>query len=208
MIKESRLNIAGFTLIEILVALLIFAILSVITVVGLRSMIRSHHHLDKVDQQLQQVMSAMTVLRRDITQTITRPITSSTGTGLIPAFQSTSTTAFEFTRAGYTNPFMIAPRSTMQRVGYEFKNHKLIRITWPVLDRAPDTQPTQRVLLNHVDNMTINFVDDKGQQQESWSTQTNVQAIPRAVILMMHIKGMGELKGIFPIDGRGTYVAP
>src|SRR3989338_4904860 len=67
--KKNR----GFTLIEIIVALFIFAIVGVLAAMSLNTMIRAHKRLDVADSHLLQLEISMTMMRRDIAQIIDRP---------------------------------------------------------------------------------------------------------------------------------------
>ncbi len=194
------MKINGFTLIEILIALLIFAILSAVAAVGLRSVIHTHQKMKIIDREFEQIQTAATFMRRDFSQIIQRSISSESGAEL-PALVITSTHYLEFTSAGYSNPNAVENRSTLRRVAYEWENGKLVRLTWPVLDRPPRVVPERRVLLNHVTGMTLMYVNDQGQLVNVWA----MAHFPRAIVLALTLSRFGVWEGVFPISARGFY---
>lgn len=205
-----RHNARGFTLIEILVALLIFAIMGVLAAMSLRSMIRTHSMLKKSDASLTQLQIAMTLMRRDIVQVIDRPIIDSDGTAEA-AFIGSGSNQIVFTRTGLQNPLNISMQSNMQRVGYVLEGDKLIRLTWNVLDQPPRAEPEKQVLLNHVQSLQWQFLTDKNQLVSSWPPaqgsnlkMQNQSSLPKVVEMVMQIENQGTLQGIFPIPARGV----
>jgi general secretion pathway protein J len=203
--KKSR----GFTLIEILVALLIFAIMGVLAALSLHSIIRSHEQLKKADHELLQLQITMTLLRRDISEVINRPIRNQDDEQE-PAFLSQSGTRITFTRTGLMNPFNDSRQSNMQRVGYALEGNNLVRLTWGALDQPPKSVPESQTLLSNVASLQWQFVADNGSTSQSWppSTGSNMQTenspLPKAVLVVMHIKNEGVLQGVFPIPARGV----
>ncbi len=205
-----RPNSRGFTLIEILIALVIFAIMGVLAAMSLQSMIRTHSMLKKSDASLTQLQIAITLMRRDIIQVIDRPIIDSDGTSEA-AFVGTGGNQIVFTRTGLQNPLNISMQSNMQRVGYVLEGDKLIRLTWDVLDQPPRAEPEKQVLLNHVQSLQWQFLTDKNQLVSTWPPaqgsnlkMQNQSSLPKVVEMVMHIENQGVVQGIFPIPARGV----
>ncbi len=198
---------SGFTLLEILIALAIFAVISVITAIGLRSVINTHRHVEKVDQRLRELVTATTIMRRDFSQMINRPVLDTSGVAL-PALLISSKTEIQFTHAGFTNPMGMLRRSSLQRVAYSFSGHKIYRTTWRVLDRAPDTKSYSKVLLDHVKNMHLSYVNNQGQIVEVWSNNDghDNKGMPKAIIIKITLQKMGRISLVIPIRGRGNVI--
>lgn len=192
-------NSAGFTLIEILIALAIFAVLAVVSAVGLHSLIKTHEKLQSHDAELRELFTAVTLIRRDVSQLVQREVADTSGSRL-PALLVPNRFSFEFTRLGYVNPEATLKRSTLQRVAYVFDKSSLYRLTWPVIDRAPKTSADKRIILTNISYFRLNFVDDKGLQTEAWADNYH---LPRAIILNITFEKLGEMQLILPIVGRG-----
>ncbi len=201
----------GFTLIEILVALFVFAILATITTLGLRRIINVHHLTEQKVRQLQQLQISMTLLQRDVLQMVDRPILDIDGSQL-PALQAAGN-GIEFTTGNQMSPANTQPprHSNLQRVRYSIVNNNLVRTIWPVLDRASNTKALQRILMNGVTSMQIQFIDHRGNTVNSWSlgsggassnsntsnTSNNTQNYPRAISIRIKIKDLGSVARVF-----------
>ena len=190
-------KISGFTLLEILVALMIFAIMGVLAAASLHTIIRVHRSLKIADHNVMQLMTMMTLVRRDISEVIDRPILDDTGNVAPPFFGSD--TQMEFTRTGLLNPFGVSRASNMQRIGYQLKGDKLVRLTWDSLDQAPHAQPEVLVLLDHVQSLKWQFITKNGQTSPVWPVPQHKQSLqhtnnttappplPNAVLMVMHV---------------------
>lgn len=215
----------GFTLIEILVALFIFAIMGVLAAKSLQDIIRVHNHLKARDRQTMEVIMTMTLLRRDMNNAIDRPVLNADGQKS-GAFLG-SGNAITFTRAGILNPFDKSRQSNMMRMEYELDGDKFVRLTWSVLDAVPDTKPAKQVLLNDVSDISWQFIASNGKKASSWpmpkqnnsdAQQQDIQTqqatqimpiapLPKAAMMVMHLKNQGVITGVFPIPGEGVKLA-
>lgn len=205
MLKKHK----GFTLIEILIALMIFAIVGVMAAMSLQSMIRTHKRLAKSDAQLLQLQITMTLLRRDMMNVINRSVRDADGYS-VPAFSATGLSGITFTRTGLSNPFNISQQSNMQRVSYQLVGDKLVRFTWDSLDEPPKANPEKQVLLDNVESLQWQFVADHNQTSSLWPPATGSRMqqenapLPKAVLLVMYLKNAGVIQGVFPIPARGV----
>jgi general secretion pathway protein J len=196
---------AGFTLIEILIALMIFAIMGVLAAMSLHTIIRAQAKLKKADHALLQLQITMTLLRRDISQVIDRKVRD--GAAVEPAFAG-SGSGIAFTRTGLFDPFNTGKQSNMQRVGYVLRDGDLMRLTGNVLDALPYEKPASKILLQGVESITWQFIARDGRKSFSWPTNTSAHApldLPKVVLMVMHLKQAGVVQGVFPIPARGAY---
>jgi len=112
---------SGFTLLELLVALAIFALLSVMAYAGLSTVLTANQVLETNMERLTEIQRSVTFLSRDIRQTVDRTIRDTYGDNKQPLigaseFDTLGTPVIELTRTGYANP-LGAKRSFLQRVG-------------------------------------------------------------------------------------------
>ncbi|MCX7125332.1 MAG: type II secretion system minor pseudopilin GspJ [Gammaproteobacteria bacterium] len=208
---------SGFTLIEILIALMIFAIMGVLAAMSLHSIINTHEKLKKSDAEIMQLQMAITLMRRDIMQVIDRKIQVSGGTEE-PAFM-TSMGGIAFTRAGLFNPLNISQQSNMQRVGYALQGGNLVRLTWDVLDQAPKSTSEAQILLKGVRSIEWQFIDSNGKKSTIWppseTTTTSIAGqpavpilpLPVVVLMVMHLDNDNVIQGVFPVPSRGSDAA-
>ena len=100
----------GFTLIELMIALAIFAVLSAMTYGGLRAVLNARNQSDQQAERLATLQTALVIMGRDIEQATPRSIRD-VGNGGQPAMMgggnntaSVSGSMLEFTRTGWRNP--------------------------------------------------------------------------------------------------------
>lgn len=159
----------GFTLLEMLVAVAVFAVVATLAYGGLLTISRQKIGIDDTQTRLAEVRLAVSLLERDITQLRARPVREAFQGDLLPAFRGgvSGLTALEFTRGGWRNPAGL-PRASLQRVAWAVEGDELVRYRWPVLDQAQDTQPIRTVVLEGLLGLSLRFIDSQGEPQDQW----------------------------------------
>ena len=169
----------AFTLIEIMVAVAIFAVMSVMAWGALgRSLSDAEMLTDRMDR-LQAVQRTVRFLVTDISQTAPRSVRNELGDTQLPAIMSSLTGAYalELTHGGWNNPAGL-PRGTQQRSAYRLEEDELVRYHWNVLDRTYSNEPVATILLDDVESLFFLFYDDNGTSSESWPPRNAVGAAP------------------------------
>ena len=156
----------GFTLVEILTALAIFGVIGVLATRIVAGMIELGAATREHAEALADLQRAMGIVERDIEQFTDRTIRDELGDPL-PAAIVTGVSLLELTRMGWQNPLR-APRAELQRVAYVLRDDKLVRLYWPVLDRAPDTRPVAQLLLDGVTDARFAVYDENGEKHGHW----------------------------------------
>lgn len=194
---QRQLNkLTGFTLFEILIALFIFSILSVLMIAGLRTVINAESGVEKNAVRFRQLQFALLILSRDIEQAVDRPIWNAS-TKEDPAFIGTPS-SFTFTHLGFANNFDGVAKSTMQRTQYLFQGDSLTRVTWPVLDRAPTTQTYQHALLSEVSEVRFEYLGEKNRFYPSWPLSVNPSmALPLAIRVYLSFSTWGKMSALY-----------
>ncbi|TAM09612.1 MAG: type II secretion system protein GspJ [Nevskiaceae bacterium] len=162
----------GFTLLEMIVVIGLFALVAAMAYGGLMAVMKTRAALEQRFDRMADLQKAYWLLRDDFQNGVARPILDENGV-LQPALRYIALEReVDFTRGGWTNPLRL-PRSTLRRVGYWWDSDKkaLMRRTWPVLDRAPQTQAVDTTLLTDVDGVMWQFLDGNAQWQGQWPTQ-------------------------------------
>ncbi len=187
---------AGFTLVELMVALAIFALISVAGVTLLRSGSDTQIAVKNRLEGLSRTNRLANALESDLAQAIARPVRDAAGQP-VPAFIQNDSdmpgALFGFVRAGWSN-FDDAPRAGLQRVAYILDNKSLRRAAWPMLDGAQPTEPA--VLTENVSAAQVRFRDDTGEWRRDWTAQ-DASAMPRAVELRLTVQGKPEQRMLF-----------
>jgi general secretion pathway protein J len=123
----------GFTLLEILVAMAIFAVIGVMAMGGYNELSQQSERVTANMKRVRAVQLTMMRFAQDFAEVEPRPVRSALGSNSEPALvaDARSQGLVQFTRAGWSNPAAIS-RSTLQRVAYRFENAKLYRDHWMV----------------------------------------------------------------------------
>lgn len=169
----------AFTLIEVLIALLIFAIIGVIAAIGLRHIMLVRQHLQKDDKRLSHLMMAVTYMRRDFSFMLPSSNIRTNDAGDVSFIRSGVVTV---------NP----NRSDLLSISYHVEHGKLIRASnaYPAIL----TQATlkEQTLLNHVQDWRVYFVDQHGHLLRNWLQ--NSQTPPLGVIVKFNVEKMGQMQ--------------
>lgn len=198
----------GFTLLELLVALAIFAVLATLAYSGLKAMVDARQQVTAEAESLTRLQIAFTLIERDLEQAAARPIRDEFGERQ-PAFVSFSglDQVLELTRGGWSNP-VGRLRSSEQRVAYRLDDDRLLRAAWSDLDRLPDSKPVVQVILVGVDSLKVEFLDDQDKWLDHWpprnmdeKKQKEQVLLPRAVAFSLEIARVGNMKRIFLVMG-------
>jgi general secretion pathway protein J len=194
----------GFTLLELMIASIIFAIMAVMAYGGLDNVISNSQSSKQSLQRLQQIQQSVSILNRDFGQIIPRPIRDEFGNPqpYLTAGNNIDNLV-EFTRGGRVNPGGLL-RSTLLRVAYQFDDETLVRLQWPQLDRTQEQEPKKTTLIDKVEKITIRFLDGEGEWQEQWpplNTATGVTSPhPLAIEILLQLKDWGEIRRLYKID--------
>ena len=200
---------AGFTLLELLVAMAIFALLSVMAYAGLSTVLNANQILDTNMQRLSEVQRSVTLLSRDIRQTINRAIRDTYGDPKQPligasAFDTLGTPVIELTRTGYANP-LGTKRSFLQRVAYRVEEETLYRDSWRVLDQAQDSEADALAICYEVQSLTLRYLDQENTWHEQWppsDPEFQGAALPQAVEVSLELTDWGKIIRLLPLAGR------
>ncbi|MEG1680601.1 MAG: type II secretion system minor pseudopilin GspJ [Stenotrophomonas sp.] len=190
---KQRAN-AGFTLLEVLVAVAIFALIGIASHRLLVSAIRVDTQTREQEQQLRQLLRAMNSLERDVEQAVARPVLVS-GSSEEPAFRSDPDgQGLQWTRAGWSNP-QAAPRAQLQRVHWRREGTNLLREYWPVLDRADDSAAQRQQVLQNISALQWRYLDRQGIWRMQWQG-TDTQPLPRALEMRIEHPRFGALRRV------------
>ncbi len=189
----------GFTLLEILIAIAIFAIIASITSSILYQTLQVKENSTEQISKINELQLALSILTQDIKQIIERPIRGNK-MHLFPSFIGQND-YLEFTRGGNTNPNAYENRSTLIRVAYLCKNRKLIRRIWSELD-TPDRERYQNtVILKDLKKCEFAYVGMHQNIMPTWyqyTTKRNNEDItnplPEAVQLILNQEHLGLIK--------------
>ena len=192
----------GFSLIELLVALAVFAALAAAAYGGLSGIARTRGALVERQDRLAAIVRAVSMFERDLRQAVSRPVRDNARGQQVPALAGAGD-RIELTRLGFANP-RAEPRSNLERVVYVTDARKLMRGRYAVLDRAPNSTPAMTVLLADVDGLRMRYLGTDGVWRDNWpppsdDVQAAVTQMPRAVEFRIGTTDTGELRRVIEL---------
>lgn len=195
----------AFTLIEVLVAMAVFAVLAGFAYSTLGQTLLSAEILNERMDRLQALQRTMRHLTDDLQQLAPRPIRDELGDNLRPALDTgfQSGFALELTRSGWSNPIVL-PRGTQQRAAYRVEDGELIRFHWHALDRTLSNEPVSVKLLDGVEDLQFRFLVGNNDYTEQWPPLNLPGALgarqrPRAVEITLLLEEEGEIRRLIEV---------
>lgn len=153
--RHKAQNEAGFTLVEVLISLFIFALISVGTMTAMTQSLQGKDRLAASMEELNQLNAARAIMRSDISALTLRPSRDELG-GVNPYVLTTDGEALlSFTRRGKQNPSGLEPRGDLERVEYHFEDGSLIRRSFAHENPAQEAASFDRVLLDNLQDTKL-----------------------------------------------------
>lgn len=197
-------GIAGFTLLELLVVLVVFGFVSVMAYGGLNAVLKSRAQLEQSLDRTARLQKTYQRLREDFQLLRLRPVRDTYGTQRA-ALIGIREQRVEFTRAGWRNP-LLAARPTLERVTYRLEDQRLIRESLRVLDQSQDTMPIETVLLDQVNELRLRYLSPAREWREEWPPLSTTGQVanasappPLAVEMTLETAKEGELTFLFRV---------
>lgn len=197
---------AGFTLLEVLVAVGIFALFSAMAYGSLLRILDTRDRLEAERDFWRSLAMTFAQMDDDLSQARPRTVRDIFGNPL-PALRgqpvderALGDPSLEFTRGGRL-VFGNATYSDLQRVGYRLQDGTLSRLTWAELDRPTKSDPSAQPLLEHVSDMRLRFYAPGGGWMDQWPATNPLTALPAAVEISFTIEGHGKFLRIFRVNG-------
>lgn len=207
------------TLLELLVAVALLAIITSMAYRGLDSLMRSSDRLLAERQRWQAIALFFARFDNDVRQPVARPIrtgplsappqpgllpTTVSDPSLLPAWRArplpalpadagSDASLLEFTRKSPTG------RNEL-RLAYRLRDSQIELLLWPALDRLPDTRPEIYPLLDGVRTLQLRYLDTTGNWQDSWPPVGLANdSLPRAIELELTLQDGTRLRRFFAL---------
>lgn len=196
----SRASARGFTLIEMIVALALFAVLGAVTGRIVSQTVDKFTLVSERGARLVEVQRAMQVMQRDLLQMVDRPIRDPLGYPRGALVIQTDGT-LEFSRAGWQNPLQ-RNRSNLQRVIYRLEGEELYRAYFLTMDLTPDAEPQVQQLLTGVTNLEVLAVDVSGNEYAFWpvaGSQGDPSRALAGILLRFEMEPYGVIERLWAV---------
>lgn len=188
----------GFTLIELMVAVAIFAIISVIAYRTVSSLVTTKQVVLKTQQKWGTIANSIDKINTGWVKAI--PLVVRDRNGLIlPAFigrdglNGPYDAQLEFTTAGYIGDAVYGA-SPPHRIGFRYYEHNLYLVTWPVLNRVQGTKPEINLLLKNIDTFKATFMTPYFEWRTTWPyDEKSFVALPRGIKVDIKMRSGEEI---------------
>jgi general secretion pathway protein J len=180
----------GFTLVEMLVALALFAVIAVGALGLLRFSVDAELASRAKTDSIAAQRRFLSVWTADLAQAVPRPSRDQSGTAR-PAFEAnTDGMVIRFTRSGWEN-LDGAPRPGLQKVEYRVTPTALVRAGYPFPDGAAADSPSE--VLQLTAPPAVRFRTKDGNWRDRWEPQLTTE-LPIAVELLIPQRGVPPLR--------------
>lgn len=189
----------GFTLIEVMVALVIFVGLSFGVYQVLNQVQRSEIMTRESTSRLNQLQKTMLIMDADFRQIARRSFRtdgeseSSYWLKWQDYLLGSDDKGILFTRLGWSNPNQQFPRGEVVKVGYRIIDQQLQRVWWRYPDTSSGDNGVSTPLLDGVVSLSARFFY-QDEWLDSWDTE---QALPESIALRLELEDFGEINRIY-----------
>jgi general secretion pathway protein J len=192
----SRHASRGFTLLEVLIAIAIVAVIAVLGYRALASLSDAETRLAAEATRWRTLDLFFSRLEGDMRQAMPRWARSGSTLeapwlGFIPDATGDGDSAVAFSRAG--PEFNFEPGSAGQRLGYRLRNGNVEVLYWATYDRPPDAQATTYTLLSDVAHFRLSYLTASNVWVDTWPIAGDTD-LPRAVKVQLTLSSGESLE--------------
>ena len=194
---QSTAKQPGITLLELLVVIAVFSIMSAAAYSGLQNSLKAEENFSASMKDLEAVQMSLTLFQRDIMQLSPRAVRDAFGDNeaAIVLFNGQE---LVFTRGGNFSSLKL-DQTELTRVSYSLQDEQFIRSHWRHLDSTQGDQPLSASLLSKVTNLQIRVLDQNNLWHLDWPISDNAKI--RALELTIELEDWGEIRRLFPAPG-------
>jgi general secretion pathway protein J len=196
---------SGFTLIEIMVAMAIMALIGVGALSLLNSATHTSNKIKTDGDRLNDVQRAFLFISNDMQQITTRQVRNEYGDSVasIKSDLQASEPYISFTRLGRRNPAMLA-RSNLEHLKYSVEDKMLIRSSYTYADGMPEDMVLKREILSQVEDMKLSFFDGES-WQDYWPLadspeEADFRRLPNAIKMQLELTDYGKIERLYVIS--------
>jgi len=170
-------RIKGFTLLEVLVALVIFAILSALSYRSISALLQTRERIELETNRWREVMIFFNRFDQDVRRRVDRPVRN--GNQYLPSwyakpsFANDSDAQLMFSIMG--NPEQPGTLMDTRRIGYRLNAGNIETLIWPALDNVAGNKPVAYPVLSQVKSLKLRYMSSQG---HSWSDRWPAPNLP------------------------------
>ncbi|MBA6295302.1 type II secretion system minor pseudopilin GspJ [Colwellia sp. MB02u-9] len=192
----------GFTLLEVLIAIAIFSVISMASFSIFETVINSDAATKARTDRINELQRGFLIIERDMLQIARRSVRLN-GEAPLSDFLHTDNDSFTsseqaiaFVRHGWTNPGLLLPRSDMQSVAYQLNENTVERVHFNFVDAVLGEVPKVRPLISQVEKLNFEFYDGK-----KWQETLQENTLPMAIAIEIDTTDYGIIRRQFIVAG-------
>jgi general secretion pathway protein J len=196
-LKLNRAN-AGFTLLEMLIAIAIFAMIGLASNAVLSTVLTNDEVTRAFSTRLKALQQGFGAIERDLNQMVARTPRLLEGGRGSTVFQTgndildSESEALVFYRLGWLNPDGLLPRGSLQSVAYVVREGRLERWYFPYPEPEFGAEPIKTVVMDKVLSVEYSFF-----MEDKWERKVEATKLPKAIAMEIEIEGLGKIQRKF-----------
>jgi general secretion pathway protein J len=195
----------GFTLLEVLIAIAIFSMISMSSFSIFNTVLKSNESSKIRTERVNELQRGFLLIERDLLQIAKRSIRFN-GEEPQEDLLYTDTNSFSdsdstlaFVRHGWTNPGLLLPRSNMQSVAYQLNKGVFERLHFNFVDAIQGQEPKVRKLITEIEELNFEFFYNK-----KWQKTIIKKSLPQAIAVEFITKDYGLIRREFLVAGSNN----
>ena len=199
--SSFRQKSAGFTLLEVMIALAIFALMSVVAYEGLNQVMSARTTLQSTASQWRDLDMFWTRLQNDVQHFSRRPVRNTAGIAQAALIGNQVLIGQDDAHLWLTRNQLNARGELGEpfRLGYRLQDGQLQLLVWDVLDAAPRSRPKVYPLFNRVESFKLRYFDRTGSWVNKWQPSSVQDPPPRAIKVELKLQDMGVVERILEL---------
>lgn len=188
----------GFTLLEILIALFVFAIISSITASVLYQTFDTKKRVLSHMKRLAEIELALSLIESDTRQVVSGSLLNT------DLFKGDSKEV-SFISKRFVSPHITFKQSNLEKISYQCESGQLKRTSSSLFFDASNDNKRQKILLKNLKKCEISYLNHTLDMVPTWQ-QNNLQQskLPLGLRLTLDIEKTGEMVLLFPFPGSET----
>lgn len=187
----------GFTLVELLTALLVLSLLALMSYRGLGAVLDAREHVKLESDKWRHLATFLARFERDVE--LASPRTMRTAGELLPAWHGVPA-ATEVPRLEFSRFAANEGADSARRIAYQLNDRQQIELwLWPGIDVAPGAQPERYPVLSGVAALELQYLNADLVWVDVWPSSPQAAAIPLALRLKIVLASNEEIVRIFAL---------
>lgn len=198
---------AGFTLIEVMIAILIMAMIAIMASQSFSVAISSSEATQEAIDRMAKVDRVWVLFETDLRNAIPAMPRVTRSKPIPPVYVDPSDDyRLTLLRAGYANPLKL-PRTEMVRIGYRFEDNVLWRDTWINIAEDDEREAKPQIVIEGLEDIFIKALPNQpnasvaaGPWLERWPQNGQPpNKLPAAIEITLVTEDFGEIKRIYSL---------